>query len=818
MKKIFTSIISFIIILTITFTGIAPTSALALESISSQTNQSDSNIPIGERYHVIENGYRGKYDLQEGIFGYQSIKQENKSSVYFYSDGYFEDSPEIYNPSLSSMSLALALAGFNAQRTEFDENLPSGLYSNLCRHVKVLMSDIGIKEDNIYINEDFTTRPTEDSIGMIMGAKEISIDNEEFILVPIAVRGGDYESEWASNCSLGTSGEALGFSNSADKVVANVTSYLNTNTSFDFTEALNSGKVKFWIVGYSRGGAVANITSKRLTETYGEMGNSVYGYCFEAPAGGVDSAEINQPWTYGGIYSNIHNIINTSDIVPLVPTKEMGFKRYGVDHYIPGTDAGEIITTTYTTATGITVTTHADNSPLEVGSDAYNERREDMVESLAIIAPHLEFKDSFSLATINVLNIVSGGEIITTLESDITTSVWLNAFVSDLQSWAANGTYTYGRLDGGGYGNDFRKFYTTHTKFAGKNHVTLETALKYILKLAFTNYENQEFLEALSYRALSFDLEYSNILDLYLNLIQKWSTLSTSKQNGYIEKFWNIFNGDMSYEDGTPVKKISDFVEGDEKELLEHSFYTLFSFLFLFTTKDHNTAPQLNDINTKGLHLVSLIYNIMTVAEGHCSEVCMSWLRTYDENYSIENAKFVNSTVELINEDSNYIPSIKYQIDVQTENNVISLSAIINSNSGVDAKSTNNGSTIYYAFFDGDQQATDWQIYTSPIVLNRAENNGYSLKAFTVRFEQTSIEFELTNEELYTETVIVEPPQDEDGENTDNTTPDNTTNNTNENITSPANNNNIVIIIASAVAGVVVIGIVIAIIVKRKKK
>lgn len=811
MKKLLTSIISFVIMLTIIFTGIAPTTALALENINLQSVQSNSSIPTSERYHIIENGYREKYDLQEGVFGYQSANQENKNSVYFYSDGYFEDSPEIYNPSLSSMSLSLSFACFNVQRTEFDENLPTGEYSNLFRNVKVLLSDIGIEEHNIYINDDFTARPTEDSIGMIMGAKEISIDNEKFILVPIAIRGGDYESEWASNFTLGTSGESLGFSSSTDKVISDVTSYLDSNTSFDFANALNSGKVKFWVVGYSRGGAVANITAKRLTEIYGETGNAIYGYSFEAPAGGVDSAEINQLWTFGGTYANIHNVINTSDLITRVPTKEMGFKRYGIDHYIPGTDAGEIITTTYTTATGVTVTTRADNSPLEVGSDSYNERREDMVENLSKIDPNIEFSDSFSLVTINVLNIVSGGEIFTPIQTDITPSAWLDAFASDLQSWAANGTYTYGRLDNGGYGNDFRKFYTTHTKFAGKNHVTLEVALSYILGLAFTHYDNQEFLEALIYRALSFNLEYSNILDLYLNLIQKWSNLSTSKQNGHIDKFWNILNGDMSYADGTPVKKISDFVKEEEKELLEHSFYTIFSFLLLFTSKDQNTTPQLNGINAKGLHLVTLIYNVMTVAQGHYPEVCLSWLRTYDDNYSTESAKFVDTPVELVND---YIPSIEYKIDVQNENNVVSLFATVTSNNGVDSQSTNNGSTIYYAFFDGDNQATDWQIYTSPIVLNRAQNNGYSLKAFAVRFEQTSIEFELTNEELYTETVIVEPPQDEDEENSNNTTPSNT----NENIPSPANNNNIVIIIASAVAGVVVIGIIIAIIVKRKKK
>ena len=62
------------------------------------------------------------------------------------------------------------------------------------------------------MNESFDIRPTEDTIGMIMGAKEIAIEGEDYILMPIAVRGGDYEAEWASNVTLGAEGEAEGFS------------------------------------------------------------------------------------------------------------------------------------------------------------------------------------------------------------------------------------------------------------------------------------------------------------------------------------------------------------------------------------------------------------------------------------------------------------------------------------------------------------------------------------------------------------------------------------------------------------------------------
>ena len=182
MKKVFSSIVALLLMSTVLLGTFIPITALTIDNQNSEAKAapSVSDVPISERYHVIKNGYREKYDLQEGIFGLQSADQENINSVYFYSDGYFEDSPEQYNSSLSTMSLSLALSAFNANQGDFDLSLPSGAYSNLFRHAKALMSDIGIEEKNIFVNDGFATRPTENTVGMIMGAKEISIENESW--------------------------------------------------------------------------------------------------------------------------------------------------------------------------------------------------------------------------------------------------------------------------------------------------------------------------------------------------------------------------------------------------------------------------------------------------------------------------------------------------------------------------------------------------------------------------------------------------------------------------------------------------------------
>lgn len=812
MKKTIRSMIAFLVMSTIVFTAAAPVFALALEDVNVQNTVSAADVPISERYHIIKNGYRGKYDLQEGVFGYQGTeatmfaskdtKPKNQTTVYFYSDGYFTDAPDVYNPSLSTMSLSLAFSAFNAIQTDFDFAMPSSSYTNLFRHVKMLMSDIGIKEKDIFINNGFAQRPTEETIGMIMGAKEIKLDNESYILIPIVVRGGDYETEWASNFHLGTEGESYGFSSAATQVMEQVDNYINSYRSFDISSALSEGKVKFWVVGYSRGGAVANITSKRLTDIYGKTGNSVYGYCFEAPGGGVDSAEIDEIWTYNGVYANIHNVLNSGDLIPHVPPKQMGFKRYGVDHYMPGTEAGEIITSTYETPAGVTVTTHTDNTAYVVGEGEYNEMRDKMQRHLAAIDSKITFSDTFSLVKIDPWGALLNGGILEGKlfkaideEANVTSAEWIECLVRDLQAWVANGTYSNGELNNGGYNNDYRDFYTSNSEFAGKEYVTPEVALRCILRLVFANQHDEEFLEAMMRRGISLLLDYMTIIDLYLNAIQKWDDLSEEKQVKYLNKIWDCLNGDLKDSDGNPIKKISDYVEPDEYELLKDSVYALAAFSFLFISKDHKTSPDVDGVNETLAHLSTLIYNIQTVAQGHYPEVCLAWLRTFDENYSEENtnSKYANSEVNLINDGNGSLPEIVSKIEIEDTKTTVFLSSIIKSSIGVDANSENNGAAIYYAVFENGNMVGDWQLYRSPILINTEKDIQYSIKAFAVRFEEKGTELEISNELL--RSPVKEPEPDVD----DNVS-DDTDNKPDENPNEDKQSNSLQIIVISSVA------------------
>ena len=72
-----------------------------------------------------------------------------------------------------------------------------------------------------------------------------------------AIRGSKYDSEWASNLTAGAQGDIQGFYDASEKVNDRLRDYLADNELTD---------VKLWITGYSRAGAVADLTAVYINE------------------------------------------------------------------------------------------------------------------------------------------------------------------------------------------------------------------------------------------------------------------------------------------------------------------------------------------------------------------------------------------------------------------------------------------------------------------------------------------------------------------------------------------------------------------------
>jgi len=150
---------------------------------------------------------------RSNIFKYPSsdeqMKNSDASAVYYYKDIYFKQSAYDYNAQLVTMSLSLALSAFGSTDIGSD-------YQNKSNNAKNLLKEIGFTD--IKTNDWFTKKPEKDSVGVIAGKKKIKENGKEYTLIALAVRGG-YESEWASNFTLGKTDYHQGFSEARDQVL-----------------------------------------------------------------------------------------------------------------------------------------------------------------------------------------------------------------------------------------------------------------------------------------------------------------------------------------------------------------------------------------------------------------------------------------------------------------------------------------------------------------------------------------------------------------------------------------------------------------------
>ena len=278
--------------------------------------------------------FEEKYKEPEVITGrFKFVPQTNISSEYkndadqisvyekfSYDDSYFDKDAKIYNHALAKVSIRLAMSAFGKQYVKNGKIQYDRQYEN----VEDFMSKM--KFTNISHNMGYERQPTENSIGVAVGMKRIAYtDSGDCALLAVAIRGGNYESEWAGNFNVGNGNIHAGFNEAANQVVEYVKNYITENDICD--------SIKIWITGYSRAAATANISAQKIVN--GGLGYSipispedVYAYCFETPSGVLNPNNDQQ-------YNNIFNIVNQHDVVPMVAPNKWGYGRYGVTKFLP---------------------------------------------------------------------------------------------------------------------------------------------------------------------------------------------------------------------------------------------------------------------------------------------------------------------------------------------------------------------------------------------------------------------------------------------------------------------------------------------------
>ncbi|MCQ2551458.1 MAG: hypothetical protein MJ146_04650 [Clostridia bacterium] len=249
------------------------------------------------------------------IHSYSTTTLSPQEQVYYYTDKYFSKPATKFNVSLATMSFGLATSTF----TSYDHPLTQS------EHAADIMKQMGMKSKT---NKAYKQDPTHDSIGVIVGSKKIGCTT----LIALAVRSGGYGTEWASNFAMGIDSDHKGFNSAMTQSLAFLKQYIKDNHI--------RGKVKFWLTGYSRGAATANLLGAALDR--GELKASklkyskddIYTYTFETPAGADLTKSPNSDQ-----YSNIFNIVNINDLVTYVAPANLGFGRYGIDMYLPSREA-----------------------------------------------------------------------------------------------------------------------------------------------------------------------------------------------------------------------------------------------------------------------------------------------------------------------------------------------------------------------------------------------------------------------------------------------------------------------------------------------
>ena len=586
----------------------------------------DGDTTVPDKY--IVNGV--EYELKNGTFTYNSDLGGNLEAKYFYTDGYFAESPTVYNEHMATTSVNLTLASSASELGErkYTQEIAS---ENLTK----FMRDLGYSEMQInytkpaYYGDNASPLST---IGYVISSKKVNLNDSEHTIVSMTVRSAEYADEWASNVTLGDgTGEAEGFSDAATQVFEAIQNYLDDKN-------IDTNTVKFWITGYSRGGATANIVSKRLTDIYG--GEKVYGYTFEAPRGGVKT-EIK----LGESYLNIHNIINKADLVTYVGPVEMGFVRYGHDVYVPG---------------------------YSVGTPQYEEQKEKMLSQLARLDREFEFDDYFRQATVEYFLGTVGyydSFIVERSSPDFKTAEeWIPFFLEQFQMRSLTDEVKnseYNRLSPTWKG--FRHYYSDHKWYmkstdegikeivsvgvepeAYEKALTFEQSLANVMQLYYSlpSDRKNEFMNCFDVNAIKSKIDMQH---MWTFVIDEWDDLSYTDRNKEIKDLWNAIG----------IEGVSNSVlTNDEKEVLRTALPVILDVLLDLVSEDYDH----NDQDCIG----TLAHNISNIFLSHYFAVTCSWLRSYDSFYeadcavvpeapeiNLESGIYKSGTVIKINQKSN---------------------------------------------------------------------------------------------------------------------------------------------------------------------
>lgn len=259
--------------------------------------------------------------------------QTDLTDTYIYSDSYFKDSSYTANAHLATMSMQMAAASISSEE-EKD-------YAQKNKNVIKLLDALGFQ--GIEVNEYYQQQMQQNTMGVAVAYKPL---DDATVLLAIVPRSAGYEKEWGGNFNVGTGADTEHSSDTTNadgfqgtdglhagfQLARNIALEFAKNYVTDHTEAFANKTVKVWTMGYSRGGATANLIGAALADdAQTAIGltvadEDIYDYTFGTP-------QTVQPTNGTDVkaeqYNGIHNYFADYDPVAMAPFAGWGFTRYG---------------------------------------------------------------------------------------------------------------------------------------------------------------------------------------------------------------------------------------------------------------------------------------------------------------------------------------------------------------------------------------------------------------------------------------------------------------------------------------------------------
>ena len=241
---------------------------------------------------------------------YLTFNKSNVRDSFYYSDDWFNEDPGERNDELALMSMQLTASAVD------DDDLEEGSKTGEAYLKKLGFDDIG--------SYGFHTED-QDDCAYLYGIKKHDGNTIIAVIVESIALDKDIKKKgWIQNFTVNgeteetTTGEHYALSTAAENVLDDIASLANDA----------EGNVKYWVMGHSRGGALANLIAAKLPaalEKANVTDSSIYAYTFEAPSVTDSETAHDQKYAY------IHNYKADNDIVTMVPPADWGMTLYGED-------------------------------------------------------------------------------------------------------------------------------------------------------------------------------------------------------------------------------------------------------------------------------------------------------------------------------------------------------------------------------------------------------------------------------------------------------------------------------------------------------